>query len=227
MGRDERMIHILAEARQHFARHGFQAAVVSDIAKGAGVSEATVFKYFPSKLDLLNSVIESWYSELFRDYSKELAFVSGARERARFLIWRHLNTLHGDPQMCRLMLSDVRMQPGYEKSVLFRMNQRYTGLFMQVIRDGVSEGVFRDDISVELIRDMVFGGMEHHAWSYLFGKGSLDVEAVTHQLTSAICAGIESAAPASDQAQVRRLSGIAANLQKEVDRMTQKKRRPS
>src|SRR3954469_19720919 len=50
---------ILTAAERIFARHGFFAARVSEIAKDAGVADGTIYLYFKSKDDLLISLFES------------------------------------------------------------------------------------------------------------------------------------------------------------------------
>src|SRR5215471_3787056 len=49
---------ILAAAERVFARRGFFAARVSEIAKDAGVADGTIYLYFKSKDDLLISLFE-------------------------------------------------------------------------------------------------------------------------------------------------------------------------
>src|SRR5580698_3981147 len=49
---------ILDAAERIFARHGFYAAKVSDVAKEAGVADGTIYLYFKSKDELLISLFE-------------------------------------------------------------------------------------------------------------------------------------------------------------------------
>ena len=44
---------LLASARTLFAEHGYHATSAADIAAGAGVTERTLFRYFPNKLALV------------------------------------------------------------------------------------------------------------------------------------------------------------------------------
>jgi AcrR family transcriptional regulator len=44
---------LLASARNLFAERGYQATSAADIAAGAGVTERTLFRYFPNKLALV------------------------------------------------------------------------------------------------------------------------------------------------------------------------------
>ena len=56
--RSDKRERILLAAERIFARHGFFAARVSEIAKEAGVADGTIYLYFKSKDDLLISLFE-------------------------------------------------------------------------------------------------------------------------------------------------------------------------
>ena len=61
----QRTRQLIAEtARRLFAERGFEAVRVSEVAKAADVSEATVFNYFPTKEDLFYSRLEAFEDEL-------------------------------------------------------------------------------------------------------------------------------------------------------------------
>src|SRR5438046_6742752 len=55
---------IAEAAQQLFAKRGFEAVTVAEVAAAADVSEATVFNYFPTKEDLFYSGLESFEEEL-------------------------------------------------------------------------------------------------------------------------------------------------------------------
>jgi len=44
---------IISAARQLFAQRGYHATTTKDIARAAGVAEGTIFRYFPTKAELL------------------------------------------------------------------------------------------------------------------------------------------------------------------------------
>lgn len=188
--RSLRMDGILDAAQAVFCDKGYEAAVVSEIAARLGVVEGTVFKYFPTKRELLLKVLERWYLKMSGDYAQDLAGVEGARPRLRLLVWRHLRSLRDNPQLCALMFREVRQGADYRGSRLHELNRRYTGLLMAVIEDGVKAGEFRADIPATLLRDLVYGGIEHHAWNYLQGRGKLDVEGITDGLMTILKEGI-------------------------------------
>lgn len=214
MTSDDRAQEILVVARDVFVARGFHATAVTEIANRLGVAEGTVFKYFSTKRELLNRVIEHWYTELFGDYTKDLSMIRGARNRFRYLVWRHLKTIREWPGMCRLLFSEVRSQPGYSRSPLHRMNLKYTGLFLDVVREGIDAGEFRDDAPLELLRDLVYGGIEHHAWGFLYGHAPLDAERSADQITELVCGGIEQRRSAAGTSAATELAALADRLER-------------
>jgi TetR/AcrR family fatty acid metabolism transcriptional regulator len=51
-----RRVQIIKAAEKVFARKGFAEATISDVAREAGLSDATIYEYFTSKEDLLFSI---------------------------------------------------------------------------------------------------------------------------------------------------------------------------
>ncbi|TDU30974.1 TetR family transcriptional regulator [Panacagrimonas perspica] len=217
MDRDARIADILVAARETFLSRGYHAAAVSEIARTLGVAEGTIFKYFPTKRDLLNKVIEHWYGDLFGDYSKELGPIQGAKNRFRYLVWRHLCTVVEWPEMCRLIFTEVRVQPDYAQSPLHEMNHRYTGLLVDVVREGIRSKEFRQAVAPELIRDLVYGGIEHHAWRFLYGNGELDPKRVADQLTDLVCGGVQAEKASTVSLDTRKFAELTATMERAVN----------
>lgn len=192
LARNDRIEVILNTARDVFCEKGYEQTVVSEIAARIGVVEGTIYKYFDSKRDLLLKVLEHWYEEMFGDYSRDLAAVQGSRARLRMLVWRHLRSVRDYPQLCRLMFREVRSGANYRDSNIYAMNQRYTRFLTQLLQDAVDAGELRSGLDLNLLRDMVYGGIEHHAWAYMnAGKHkALDIDAIADQITAALWNGV-------------------------------------
>ena len=67
---DTRRDAILAAARSAFAKSGYAATPVTDVAKAAGISQAYVFKLFPTKLELFVAVVERCYEQIANAMNK-------------------------------------------------------------------------------------------------------------------------------------------------------------
>ena len=205
LSREVRVGGILEAAREVFCKKGYDNAAVAEIAAKLGVVEGTVFKYFATKRELLLKVLEHWYQEMFGDYARDLAGVRAPRERLRLLVWRHLRSVRENPQLCRLMFREVRSGPDYPGSRLHALNRRYTRLLMDVIEEGVAARTFRGDVPLALLRDLVYGGIEHHTWNFMSGRGELDIETVADRMTAVICDGIVLSSPRKRGPMIKRL----------------------
>lgn len=65
--REEKKNLIMNTALEHFAREGFHATTINQIANHAGISKGLLYNYFKSKEDLLDSIIRRSVSEVY-DY---------------------------------------------------------------------------------------------------------------------------------------------------------------
>lgn len=189
-GREQRRLAILEAAREVFCEKGYEHAAVAEIAARVGVVEGTVYRYFESKHELLMQVLEHWYQTMFGAYAADLAGVSGDRARLRLLIWRHLRTIRDAPQLCRLMFREARDDVGEANAKLRLLNRRYTRFLIDVLEDGMRSGEFRSDLDTSLLRDLIYGGMEHYCWRYLSGQGELDIDSAADAITAVFCGGI-------------------------------------
>jgi AcrR family transcriptional regulator len=219
LAREQRVDEILDAARQVFCQKGYEQTAMTEIAACLGVVEGTLYKYFASKRALLLAVLERWYEDLLTGYARDLAGISGPRQRLRLLIWRHLRAIHEAPQLCRLMFREVRSESRYKGSRLHAMNQRYTRFLLDVLQEGLDSGEFRGDLPLPLLRDLVYGGIEHYSWNYLCGHGRLDIDATTEAIAAILCNGIAARPVEADSArELRRLSRLATRIEQVLPR---------
>lgn len=210
----ERIAEILATALEVFSERGYDNTPVSEIADRLGVVEGTIYKYFESKRQLLGKVLVHWNRGMIEDYAKHLPGIQGTRQRLRYVIWRHLQIIQERPVLCRLMFSEVRAEYDHAQSAFYEENRIYTRFLISVLEEGVASGEFRNDLPLELVRDMVFGCIERHSWNYMWGRGELDVETIADQIVTIICDGI--LAPnrtAAVRGESDRLAGLVDRLE--------------
>jgi AcrR family transcriptional regulator len=65
MTAEERRLAILQAALDVFARRGYHAASIDEIAQAAGISKALIYEHFPSKRELHVSLLETEVHEVF------------------------------------------------------------------------------------------------------------------------------------------------------------------
>lgn len=214
LSRERRVADILAAARSVFRERGYENTLVSEVAERANVVEGSVYRYFESKHDLLVKVVEDWYQGMLLDYEQQLAGINGTRNRLRYMIWRHLRTINDEPALGNLMLRVLRSNSDYNQSKIYQLNRLYTRRTVDIIREGIDSGELRDDLPLRLVRDMIYGCMEHRTWSFMRGEGDFDLDSTADSIVELIISGIEKRPPLSDYDQridraVRRLESFA------------------
>jgi AcrR family transcriptional regulator len=186
---ERRVKEILSAARQVFSDNGYENSTTLDIARQLGISEATVFSYFTSKRDLCMQVIKGWYDEISLVLEQEVPLVTGTRARLHFVVHKHLVTLMQDGTgMCKLVLSEGRSADAEFAELIAELKRRYTAPLMKVLAGAQRAGEIRQDMPLALLRDMVYGSMEHVLWDYMVNRNKPDIETTARQLTDMLWA---------------------------------------
>jgi TetR/AcrR family transcriptional regulator, fatty acid metabolism regulator protein len=186
----DRYDSILEAAKQVFAAKGFEAASIAEIARTAGVSDGLVYRYFQNKRDLLFHVMRVFYERILVDLEDQVARGMRFQERLHRLVARHLEVFVADTDLCRLFISEVRVASDYQGSPIQSLNRRYTSVLLQLVEEGVAAGEVRPEINPRLVRDVIFGAIEHVAWRHVNGRSRLDIPSVARDLTDLIACGI-------------------------------------
>jgi AcrR family transcriptional regulator len=179
-----RVREILGAAREVFGEKGFEKTTIFEIAQRLGTSEATVFTYFESKRELCMEVLRGWYYEISAELEREVALVEGFRGRLDFVIRKHLKHLIEEGTgICALVLSEGRNVDQEFTDLITDIKRRYTAPLMAALAAAQKSGEIRPDIPLRLMRDMVYGSMEHILWGHIQGKPLPDVNLTASQLS--------------------------------------------
>ena len=152
---------ILRAAEHIFAAKGFQTATVSDIAKKAKVSEATIYEYFSSKEELLFSIPAETITEYQEKNREILPHIPGAANKLRFLIYRHLGLYAEKPDYATVVMLMLKGSRNFLKTDAYKIVQSSARNYIQVLEEGVQNGEFRNDIQPYLVRAMIWGTIDH------------------------------------------------------------------
>lgn len=208
--RRRRADEILAAAREVFLEKGFQRTSVSEVASRVGIVEGLVFSYFPTKRDLLHEVLRAMYEPLIDDVAAGYARLHGLRARLRFIIWRHIRVYVETPGLARLALHEVRTGPEYASSGLYALQVRYTQFVRLAVEDAIQDGELSAPVEVEMVRSVLYGGLEHLLWPVIYGNHPVAVDLVADRYTDQILHGLLGARPPDElEARVRRLEAMA------------------
>src|SRR5262249_13862882 len=144
-------------ARRLFAERGFENVSVSEIARVADVSEATVFNYFPTKEDLVYSGLEQFENALLTAVGDRPAGETVIDAFGRFILEPRGLFAAPDERTARELL-DVGRRIAASPALLAREEQifaRYTRALAQLIADEVLAG--EGDIRPYVVANAMIG----------------------------------------------------------------------
>jgi TetR/AcrR family fatty acid metabolism transcriptional regulator len=185
---------ILDAAIHVFARQGFHACRVSDIADEAGVAYGLVYHYFNSKEQVLNELFSERWS-LLLDATEEIDRQPiSAREKldavARFIIdsYRH------EPDLMKVIIVEVtRAANSFGRTHLPEIRRAYE-MIAKIVADAQSSGDFRRDIDPEFASMWFYGAIEQLLSGWIFDLipgGEENFDRAREMVVETICGGLE------------------------------------
>jgi AcrR family transcriptional regulator len=212
--KEQRIDTIVESARKVFCASGFEKGSITDIAGDAGIAEGTIYRYFDGKRDLLCEVLRRHYAAIFDDIQQTLPGIEGHGNRLRYLIRRTLLAISADRGMCGLITRDLRQFDDKHPSLSQDLNRQMGLLMADEIKAGMKSGAFRTDTSPVIVCDMIGGGLELIAWSYMRTGKAIDVDKVTNSISSTVLCGI-----GSNDATTESLASLVGRLEHAADRL--------
>ena len=185
---------LLDAAVRVFARKGFHASRVGDIAEEAGVAHGLLYHYFDSKDEVLETVFdENWSVLLARIESVEQTDESAAdqlRHIAAVVLrtWLHL------PDVVRVVVREFGRSP----EVAERIGVLAQPIFAieRVIARGIERGEFRPDIDPRFAATVVYGSIDELLTAWVLGRlpsGEEEVAAAEQTLLEISFLGLQHA----------------------------------
>ncbi len=150
---------IIAGARRHFLANGFRHVTMDDLAAELGMSKKTLYAHFPSKNDLLKSVLLHKFADVDADLARvtarSSADVGAALRLLLALVQRHTDEIQ--PHFVRDLR---RAAPELFQLVETRRRdiiQRHLG---KLFAEGRKAGLIRHDISAVLMIEILLGAVQ-------------------------------------------------------------------
>jgi TetR/AcrR family transcriptional regulator len=127
---------IVAAAERHFAKRGFEATRLDDIASDVGIRRAAIFYHFGDKQELYSAVLD----EIFGDWAAALPRVGSPAERLEAALTGWIDFVAERPSVARLILREAaNSQPGVV-SPFVRAGSAPVEWFRELIEEGIATG---------------------------------------------------------------------------------------
>jgi TetR/AcrR family fatty acid metabolism transcriptional regulator len=169
VSQEEKRRQILDAAVRAFARKGYHACRVGEIAEEAGVAYGLVYHYFGSKEDVLQTIFrETWTLMLARIEEMEEEG-DPASEQVRKVTALLLRTWKRDPDLVRVLVREVTRSPEQLQQQIEEIGHAYEAL-ERIIRRGQESGEFRSELDPQLAATVFYGALEEVLTGWVMGQ---------------------------------------------------------
>ena len=176
---------------QVFARKGFHASRVSDIAREAGVAHGLLYHYFRSKDEVLETIFRETWSALIAETHRIETSGVPLRESLRRFARIYLGSWLVTPDLVRVLVREVARSPEVGDRV-----EEIRGLFtalQRVIEAAGRRGELREGVDPVFAAWVVYGALEEILTGWVLGQlpgEEADVERAVDTVVDVAHAGL-------------------------------------
>jgi AcrR family transcriptional regulator len=162
---DNRREAVLRAAARRFARGGFDAASMRDVARDAGMLAGSIYYHFPSKDALIEAVYALGVAQVTGAVDTALSGVRDPWRRLEAACVGHLQALLADAPFARVMTADLSHLPARLRRRLVAQRDAYEQRFRTLLADLPLPG----DVDRHLLRLHLLGALNWTATWYRAG----------------------------------------------------------
>lgn len=159
-------LSILQAAVEVFGQKGFNGATTKEIAKAAGISEATIFRHFANKTEVLyeivNSVVPTIGVETLEKTIEECKTLD-AREALQRLMQNRFETISQSKVFMRIIFTEIKYDEKLRDLYLNRVYEPICAILKDFIITRMEKGEFRKinpEIVVNMFMSYIFFSVE-------------------------------------------------------------------
>ena len=190
---DKRRV-ILDAAVRVFAREGFHACRVSDIANEAGVAYGLVYHYFKSKDQVLDTLFLERWDVLLATIREVDGTELPARAKLEAIAGFIVESYRHDPDLMKVIIVEVtRAANTFGQTHLPEIRKAYDRI-AGIVADAQERGTFRASVSPEFAAMAFYGAIEQVLTGWIFEvlpRGDAEYEHAKDHVVETICGGLD------------------------------------
>ena len=190
-GVEDKRRQLLDAAVRVFARKGYHASRVGDIAEEAGVAHGLLYHYFASKDQVLEAVFHENWSVLQARIASVEETDEPAADQLRHISAIVLRTWLHLPDVVRVVIREFGRSP--ELAERIGELAQPIDVIQRVIARGIERGEFHQDIDPRIAATVVYGSIDELLTGWVLGRlpsGEEDVAKAEQTLVEIILAGL-------------------------------------
>ena len=189
----EKRLKILEASIHVFARQGFAAGRISDIADQAGVAHGLVYHYFDSKEAILDELFSERWELLVTMIAQTADQDIPARDKLALVAQFIVDSYHYGPDLMKVIIVEVtRAVNTFGKTHLEEIREAYN-LIAEIVRRGQKAGELRDEIAADYAALAFYGATEQVLTGWIFDlmpSQEEDFDRAAAFIVETVCGGL-------------------------------------
>ena len=149
---DERRRQIIRAAITVFAKSNYRVARVVDIASEAGISDALIYKHFPSKKAVLLAIIDHITQKMISLWDEDLEKEEDALTALRKVVGSYYSRMLEHPEDLTVHFQAVSEMADPDIAERLRLSyERIAAYHSGVMRQGIRQGTIRKDADLDTV----------------------------------------------------------------------------
>lgn len=165
---------ILKKAGESFQKFGFKSITMDDIANELGISKKTIYKFFKTKLELVDSTVTYIHDCIYNSITCTCNMGYNAIQENFEIkkLFKDLFKNSDDSPMYQLQ----KYYPTVYKKIMLKEYDMFKDCLFKNIENGIAEGLYRKEIDKELISKFYFSlAMSvHDSKLYTYNKNTIN-----------------------------------------------------
>jgi TetR/AcrR family transcriptional regulator len=193
-GYDEQREQILAAAAALFARRGYTAATMNEVAAACGISKPTLYHYVRDKHDLLAQITAGHVARLEALVAEVGAERLAPEAHLRALIDRFMQAYAHAEHEHRVLTEDVKFLAEHERTAVLKAQRRVVAAFSKAV------AALRPDLAdarLDKPLAMLLFGMINWTFTWLKAGGALSHESLAPVVLALFFGGLGAVQPRS------------------------------
>lgn len=154
----DKLDYILEYAFSQFQKFGFSKVTMDEIAKATNTGKGTLYRYFPSKEDLLLASLKKNIAKIQDEIFHSLSQCKDSNEKINtyiLLLSKHLKVTLSD-------LSDIEKNVPAAYKMITRTRQRIVNETLgTILQEGKEQGIFRADLNIAFVINIFIGSTDY------------------------------------------------------------------
>jgi AcrR family transcriptional regulator len=179
---------VLAAAVELFAKYGYHAATMRDIARIAGIQAASIYYHYANKQALLVEIMETHMLRLNANLEQIVSLQDTVQQRLYEAITNHIRLHTTFKSEFFIIDTEIRALEGENLGKVLALRDQYESLMQKLLQEGMEQGILRQtDVKVS---SYAIIAMCTEVASWFRTSGRLTVQQVIDIYTQMITKGL-------------------------------------